>query len=179
MLNGVAPILIFTFPVLPSGTFSSLSGIPLVGETLAASTALPIPIYMDEKLTGLYIDSESKSIDIATQVDANADGSTPKVQQAPLASTVTINMKALKTSTVLSALIGLIDLAFGKAIAKGYSISYLNGPTTIFGAKIDAFNVSTDADNELMNISLVINQSGKATSAVPSLPVADPVQVGV
>lgn len=165
MLNGVAPILIFSFPILPKGTFNMLSGIPLVGESLAASVALPIPIYLDEKITGVYIDSESKSIDIQTEIDAKSDGTKPDVSQRGLASNVTINIKASRNSVVLSALLALIDLCFQKVVSREYSVSYLNGATTIFGGLLDSFTVDTDFNNDLYIISLTISQGAKVTKS--------------
>lgn len=173
MLTGLAPLIIFTFPLDVKGpTFNALSGIPVIGSSLASQIGLPIPIYLDERLTGVYIDQESRNIDIETTVEPKSEGTTPDFSQRGTNNTVTINMKALKTSVALTALLALIDLAFQKTVSRSYKVTYLNGPTTIFNGLLDGFSTATDNDNELVFITLTLskaNQVLKPTAAVPVL----------
>src|SRR4051812_34876723 len=101
MLNGIAPIIIFTFPPMIGIDLSKfLKGIPLIGDALG-NIGLPIPIYLDEGLTGIFVDSESKSIDIDTDITpkyvtapGGAITSTNLVNQSGLNNLVTVNMIA-------------------------------------------------------------------------------------
>lgn len=160
MINGLAPVLIFTFPLTEKDAlFKSLSGVPLLSESFLTDIGIPIPIYLDEKLTGIYIDSESRSIDIQTTVEATKEGETPDISQRGLDNQVTINMKASKNSVMLTAILALIDMAFQRVVSRSYNVSYFNGSTTIIGGLLHGFSTSTDSDNDLVTISLQLSKS--------------------
>lgn len=171
MINGLAPVLVFTFPLTETDAlFKSLSGVPLLSDSLLKGIGIPIPIYLDERLTGIYIDSESKNVDIQTTVEATKEGETPDISQRGIDSTVTINMKASRSSVMLTAIVALIDMAFQRVVSKSYTVSYFNGSTTIIGGLLHGFSTSTDSDNDLVMISLQISKSNM--KIVNPLPVA-------
>lgn len=184
MLNGIAPVLIFTFkPLSFSRAASTVAGIPLIGSTLSDVVGIPIPIYMDEKLTGIFIESESKAIDIATKVQVRYDGK-PSVEQQALNSIVTINMLASKSSILLSVLLAMCDQIFSKVVAQNYSIHYLNGPTTIFGGLLHGFSTQAGSDDDLLRIVMQISKGkqetptpGSVVSVLPKITGATPVAV--
>ena len=65
MLGGQDPIIIFQLSKLADTGFAQrLSRIPLVSEIPTLVEMPPIPVYLNEQLTGVYIDSESKNIAI-------------------------------------------------------------------------------------------------------------------
>lgn len=162
MLNGVAPILIFTFPVVPkSPAYNALVGIPFIGQQLADNIGVPIPIYLDEKLTGIYIDSESKALDIETTVEAKDEAGKPDVRQRGLNNIVTVNLVALRDSILLGALLAFNDMIFQRVVSQEYSVSYLNGPTTIFNGLLHQFNTSVDTDTDLMRVSIQISKANQ------------------
>lgn len=182
MLNGVAPILIFTFPVVPkSPTFNAIAGIPLVGNFLAENVGVPIPIYLDERLTGVYVESETKAIDIQTTVEAKTEAGTPDISQRGLDSLVTINMIANKDSVTLSAILALCDLVFQKVVSQEYKVSYLNGSTTVFNGLLHGFQTSVDSDNDLVRITLQLSKANQnlkpnpGTAILPKITGAIPI----
>src|SRR5690606_12365506 len=119
--------------------FNALSGIPLIGESLAENVGVPIPLYLDEQLTGVYIESESKSIDVETETKPRFDEKKPEVRQTALNSLIAINMLAKKDAVLLSVLLALNDLIFTKVVSQNYRISYLNGATTVFNGLFHSF----------------------------------------
>ncbi len=183
MLNGLAPILIFTFPENPaslSPTFNALRGIPLIGNTIV-SAGIPIPIYLDEKLTGLYVESEAKNLDIETSIEPRYDDKKPLIYQRALNSSVSINLVGTKDSIILSALLTLTDLIVPKLVSQRYGVTYLKGSTLIFGGLLQGLNTQTGADDELIRITMQIQKTdqrpafspagilAKTTGAVPGL----------
>jgi hypothetical protein len=183
MLGGIAPILIFTFPVVPkSPTFNALAGIPLVGGLISEKIGVPIPLYLDERLTGVYVESETKAIDIQTTVEAKTEAGTPDVSQRGLDSLVTINMIALKDSVTLSAILALCDMVFQKVVAQEYKVSYLNGATTVFNGLLHGFQTTVDADNDLVRITLQLSKSNQnlgnkpVATMLPKITGAIPIQ---
>jgi hypothetical protein len=186
MLGGIAPVLIFSFPLSPkSATFNAIAGIPLIGETIAKNVGLPIPLYLDEKLTGLYVESETKAIDIDTVVQPRNDGGAPLVDQRGLNSLITVNMLASKDSILLSVLLALNDIVFSKVVSKEYNVSYLNGSTAIFGGLLHGFSTQNGSDDDLIRIVLQLskaNQQGttpnNVVSVLPKITGAIPVAGG-
>jgi len=161
MLNGIAPIFIFTISPIPAVT-TALSGIPLLDE-LVGTVGIPIPIYLDERFTGIYVTNEEKSIDINNEI-LTANASNPKVYQKPLDSMVTINLVGRKDSVALVALIALSDLIFSK-LKNGYGISYLNGPTTIFNGLLKTFSTHTSNEDDLIRVTIQLSDAKKSVAS--------------
>ena len=164
MLNGIAPLLIFNFPLkLKDSLFFAAEGIPTSDErTFLDKIGIPIPLYLDQKLTGLYVDSESKAIDIDTRVDGDIKGNSPaKVEQRLLNNTVTINMFASRNAILLGVLLAMNDLIFTKVSSKEYSVSYLNGQTTVFGGLLQSFTSNTNDNDDLIRITMVLTKANQ------------------
>ena len=159
MLGGIAPILIFTFPVAPDAP--NLTGIPVLDSVLS-SVGVPIPVYLDEKLTGVYVTSQEKSIDIDTQPEISSDG-TAKVTQRGINNTVTVHMLASKNATLLSILLAFADEAFKRAVNGKYSVTYLNGSTLVFGGKVASFSAAENDNDDLLRLTLVLHKETQAT----------------
>lgn len=164
MLGGIAPILIFTFPpVLGIDIGKLLGGIPLIGDTLA-DIGIPIPIYLDENLTGIYIESESKALDIDTDIVPvyRTNGSVSNfINQSGINNLVTINMVANRDSLILSVLLALNDMVFSKLVSGKYKLSYINGTTLIFGGLLHSFNVNANSDDTLLKITMQIQKNNQ------------------
>lgn len=171
MLNGIAPILIFQFlPDVAGPTFNALSGVPVVGDFIADSVGLPIPLYLDEKLTGLYVENESTAIDIDTQTRPRADGKSPLVRQGLSSNIVTINMLANKDSILLAVLLALNDIAFTKLASQNYRISYFNGPTTLFNGYLNSFDSNVGSNDDLVRMSLQLVKKGNGATPIVDIP---------
>jgi hypothetical protein len=160
MLNGIDPIIIFNFNKISPSLTESLSKIPIISSVVESIGLPPIPIYLSETLTGLFIESEEKSIEIQTSSESTSDGSEPIQNQKSLESTVTINMLANKDSIGLTLLSAVLDLIVPKVTSKEYSITYLHGAVTVFGGLLQSFNVTQNSENDLFNISLKLSKPG-------------------
>lgn len=166
MLNGVAPIFIFNFKKLTPSLTESISKIPVVAEVLNAIVLPAIPIYLDEQLTGICVQSQDKNIDIETQLDTLTTGGDPKSNQRALSSTIKINMVANSNSIGLILLSAICDLVFPKVTSKEYSITYLNGAQTVFDGLLHSFSVNQSDQNDLAQISMEIMRPGNNTKVV-------------
>jgi hypothetical protein len=165
MLNGIAPIIIFSFPFNPKGAnFNAISGIPLVGSFIAKNVGIPIPIYLDERVSGICVVDETKSIDVDTNPQQPFDIKTPiQVTQKGINSIVTVNMVAQKDSILLATLLALNDMIFARLVSQEYSITYLNGPTTIFDGLLHGFSSSQESNDDLVRVSLQISKANQKT----------------
>lgn len=171
MLNGIDPIIIFNFSKLTPDLQASVADIPIISSIVNKIGLPPIPVYLSEKLTGLYIDSEDKNIEIVTSTDTLTNGEEPVTNQKGLSSTVTINMVASRDSIGMTLIAALADLVFHKVTSKEYSITYLHGAITVFGGLLHSFGITQNADNDLYNIKLELSRSSVKTQEKASIPV--------
>ncbi len=180
MLNGVDPIIIFNFKKLPDflSALSPATKIPVVAGVDEAIDLPAIPIYLSEQLTGIYIDTEDKSIEIETTVDALTNGGAPQTTQRPIQSTVKISMTAHRDSIGLSLFAAMTDLIIPKVSSKEYSITYVHGAIVVFAGLLHSFNISQNANDELYQVTLElikpadktdpkVVQVAKATGTIP------------
>lgn len=165
MLNGIDPIIIFEFnkriPLSPD----TISNIPFVSSDATSIPFPPIPIYLSENLTGLFIQSEDKSIDVETSTETKTDGSSPAISQKGVASVVSINLIGKKDSIGLSLLSALMDQAYEKVSAQEYTITYLHGAVTIFRGLLHHYSANQNADNDLLSIKIDISKGEKQPEA--------------
>lgn len=169
MLNGLDPIIIFQFTKLLPRDQELLSKIPLSyfnERPTDRITFPPIPIYLSERLTGLYIVSEDKTIDIQTSVEPATDGTQPTTTQKSINSIVRINMRASRDSIGLTLLSSVADLLIPKVTAREYEITYLNGPVTVFGGVMNSFQVTQNSNNTLYEISVELVRTRIQTNQV-------------
>lgn len=157
MLNGVAPIFIFSIPPGPKTT-QAIAGIPILKD-IVGNVGIPIPIYLDENFTKLYVSSEEKSIDIDNDVIPQYAGGAQTFQR-PLDSIVTINLFGKKDSTALIILLAMCDLVFSK-LKYGYGISYLNGPTTLFGGVLKTFSTHVTNEDDLIRVVVQLSRASQ------------------
>lgn len=173
MLNGLDPIIIFQFSKLIPD-ISGLS-IPVISAIPSVLEQPPIPLYLSEAITGIFIDSEDKNVDIETDVQTKTDGSDADISQKGIASTVSISLQAKKDSIGITLLSAFIDTIFDKVTSKEYSISYLHGAITVFRGVLHSYSVNQNADNDLLNIKIELSRGTKnpvkpdVTPQVPAL----------
>lgn len=186
MLGGLEPIIIFEFfKTIDTNPAGADSQIPVASiKTLEFERApLPaIPIYLSEELTGLFIEKETKNIDIGTDSETFINGKKYDILQKGIQSGVKITLKCKKDSIALMILTSVIDLIFDKVTSKEYAITYLHGPTTIFQGVMHSFSIDTTAENDLMEINIELSRGNKQPTpqaSVPSVPGSSgPIPVG-
>lgn len=169
MLNGIDPIIIFNFKKIPPG-LATVAKIPIVASVISAIDLPAIPIYLSERLTGIYIDAEDKSIEVDTTTDTLSNGEAPNVTQRGISSTVKIGMVASTGSLGVNLFAAMADLVFPKVTSKEYSITYLHGAVTVFAGLLHSFSISQRAGTTLYDITLELIKPA-ATAKASSIPV--------
>ncbi len=164
-LNALEPILIFQFYKLVPSTEVAANGIPVAGAQTRVIGAV-IPIYLSDKLTGLFIDGESKNIDIDTEMQGNVSGEVANVSQKPIGSVTTVQLKAQSNSVGLTLLLALIEQILDKTNSKEYELTYMHGATTIFGGLIHGISVEQGGNDDLMRIKLEVSRGKPKTQSV-------------
>lgn len=174
MLNGIAPIIIFSFKKKIDRVVTL--DYPLIPKAASYFLFPPIPIYLDEKLTGIYIEKEQKNIDLQTRNETLLTGKEVDTTQVGINSTVQIEMLASRNSVGLSILIALCDQIFQKCTSKEYSITYISGAMTVFNGLLEDFTVQQSSDNDLYNMTLKLtkgnSKSTKQTNDTITVPLS-------
>lgn len=171
MLNGVDPIILFNFKKLTPSLQATIQSIPIVADVVSFIDLPVIPIYLSESLTGILIDSESKSMSIDTSVETLSNGDTPQITQRGIQNTVKVEMRARRGSLGVALFSAMSDLIFPKVTSKEYSITYLHGAVTVFGGLLHEFSISQNAENDLYSISMeLIKPSSLLKAAIPEVP---------
>ncbi len=169
MLSGIDPILIFNlFKVLTPADEAKFKGLSVAG--IVSKFALPpIPLYLSEKLTGIFVDTEEKSIEVATSSDGLSGGGLD-LQQKAISTSVKINMIATEgTSLGLGILSAMADIIVPKLTTNEYSIIYIHRSTIILNGRLHHFSIEQDSGSTLSKITLeLINGPLTLGFAVPN-----------
>lgn len=193
MLNGIDPLLVI---VLKSRPPEDILGPPIAASNTIAgfdarfgALTIPIPIYLSERLTGIYVDSETRSIDVVTKVEPITDQDEltrqtkpPIVTQTAIDTQVTVSLIARSDSILLTALIALMEVTISRLASREYAIHYLNGPTALFGGLLHRFSTSVSPNEDLIRIEMTLSTAAKEspTPKTTVVPVAkgDPAGLG-
>ncbi len=160
MLNGIDPIIIFTlFKNVPPPVALEPGPQPLVETSIFSIPFTPIPIYLSERVTGLYIDTQSKNIDIETKVTTLPSAESPEVTQKGVNSSVTINMLANSGSIGLTIFSAMCDLIFQRLTSKEYRIDFIDSAFSIFGGLLAGYSINQSANDSLYRISFELSKS--------------------
>ncbi len=139
-------------------------------ETVAAPKSTPfIPIYLSEKLTGLYVDTERRRLAISTDniVWVKKDTKTQQkeygkleVQQKGETQTVEVSLIGKRDSIGLNLLLPLLQTIYDKVIAvEDYRIAYFHKNVLIFDARLSSLDINQSRENDLVAIDIGLEVS--------------------
>lgn len=167
-LNGIAPLLVITLK--NTASINVVKKIPVAGDFLAKNIGIPIPIYLDERLTGIYVKGESKAIDIESKTDAIDSKTAPIVSQKALSSVTNVEMVASSKGVLLMTLVAFADLILARVVSKQYNVSYFNGPTIIINGLLHGFTTQLGENDDLVRIQMSIQATSASENAAPITP---------
>lgn len=146
MLNGTSPVLFFNF-----------GNIEVLGFSLPL---LSVPVYLDENLTGVLVDSHERVIDVAHEVDANYS------YEKVLSSGFRITLKGRKNNIYLTAFIALFELALKYVPDKAYKIMFFYDDIFLTDACLKSFNANVIENTDTRVVSFVVEQRPEKKSIV-------------
>jgi hypothetical protein len=171
MLNGIDPILIFQFYKrvnVPGMT--SAEGIVIESKSNVKVPLAIVPIYLSELITGIYIDTENKNIDIASALSGLVTGDTI-LNQTPISSITTINMIASSESIGLTILMAISELLLDLTVSGEAEITYMHRAVTVFGGKLHGLSIDQGTSDDLYKIKLELTRGSTSKSVnVPTDP---------
>jgi hypothetical protein len=157
-LNGLAPIIIITFfkeieiPAFLKG-FINQTKIPF----------LPIPIYLDEKITGIIVNDYDRD----TTIDVMRDGVSSFERVS--ADVVNFKFQALKSNIPMTALSAFIDLIIKNNVEnKTYSITIFYDNIFIINASLESFTSNLIEGSNKREISIRVSNRPKEKTIADS-----------
>lgn len=157
--------------------------------------AVPLPVYLSEKLTGLCVDNESDSLTLSTDYvpKLTQDGALSafggydvQVQQKGDTQQTRITLVGNKNSPGLNLLLPLLKTIMSYVFArKHYKIAYFHQNVLIFNARLAAYEMEPGSNDTkvTINITLEVPPQKEDTAGQAQTPVVgfswDEVQTGV
>lgn len=166
MLQGLDPIIIFQIYKRVPSEAAEFANVPLTSRPQIRATFAVIPLYLSELLTGVYIDTESKNIDIDTDQNGLSSGLPAPVNQRPLGSVTSINLVGKRSSVGLTILLALAEMILDKVVSQEYEVTYINGAVSVYGGLIHGFSYEQGADNDLYKIKIDLARGRQISKSV-------------
>lgn len=140
MLNGLYPVLLFYTVPDKNGKF-----LP------------PLPIYLDEGETKLALESESESLDVASETLADVKDGKVDIVQKGVTQNVRIELKAREDDAVLGTILPVLkNIATDVIAANDYKVAYFHRDVLIFEAKLSSFEKAPEIGTNLIRLSIVL-----------------------
>lgn len=126
-----------------------------------------VPVYLDEQLTGIAIESQNRRTEFANDpvVGVSSDNTeNPEiaVKQRGVSNGVDIVLKASRNSIGMNLLLPLADVAFENATTGKYLISYFNQNVILFRAKLGHFSTDENSSNTSVTINISLEKEDKS-----------------
>ena len=164
MLGGLAPVIIFNFyrsintPKFLSG-FVSSPKLPLV----------PIPIYLDEKLTGIQLDDYNRTTSVEVMIDGNE--SFEKIS----GDIVQLKFRAKRDNIVLTAISALIERILRLIENQDYSLTVFYDNIFIINASLEQFQTNLVEGTDLREIVLTVSNRPPKKAETTTVPIQNTV----
>ena len=152
MLNGASPVLIYQYK--PIDTSFSIFGyeVPSIG--------IPIPIYLDEKITGIMGEGASNKISIETSTINN------QTYTRPVSNDVSLKLRCRNNNLVGQTLIAIFGEAFKHTSADKYSISLFYDSTFILDAYLKDFYSRPIDNTDMREIGITLAKKYKNNAMI-------------
>ena len=152
MLNGLAPVLVYTYK--PVDTSFSIFGyeVPSIG--------LPVPIYLDERITGIMGEGASNKISIETSTINN------QTYTRQVSNDVSLKLRCRNNNLVGQTLIAILGEAFKHTSADKYSISLFYDSTFMLDAYLKDFYSRPIDNTDMREIGITLSKKYKNSAMI-------------
>lgn len=160
MLGGTAPVLVFNWTEVEILGFKiknpSLFGIdiPLVS----------IPIYLDEKLTGIIVDDHERTINIEFETDGLGGN-----YEREISSDVKVTLKAQKDNIAFQGFLALFEQILKRIPAQSYKIYFYYDDVFMTNASLKDFAVSTMENTDTRVVTFTLTNRSEKSKAISSV----------
>lgn len=165
MLGGTAPVMLFNFASISSRSILEKLGIDIGVDSLLDFDIplVSIPVYLDEKLTGIICDDHERSINIEFETDGQNN------YEREISSDVKITLLARKDNIAFQGFLSLFELILKKIPEKAYKIYLYYDDVFLTNASLKDFNVTTRTNTDTRVVTFTLTNRSEKSKSVGSV----------
>lgn len=165
MLGGTAPVMLFNFASISSRSILEKLGIDIGVDSLFDFDIplVSIPVYLDEKLTGIIVDDHERSINIEFETDGQNN------YEREISSDVKLTLLARKDNVAFQGFLALFELILKRIPEKSYKIYLYYDDVFMTNASLKDFNVSTRNNTDTRVVTFTLTNRSEKSKAVGSV----------
>lgn len=165
MLGGTAPVLVFNFASISSASVLNKLGLN-IGEDSIFNFDIPvvsIPVYLDEKLTGILIDDHERSINVEFEQDENHN------YERVISSDVKVTLVAQKDNIAFQGFLALFEQVLKRVNYKSYKIYFYYDDVFMTNASLKDFAVTTRENTDTRVVTFTLTNRSEESKAIESV----------
>lgn len=165
MLGGTAPVLVFNFASISSASILNKLGFN-IGEDSIFNLDIPIvsiPVYLDEKLTGILLDDHERSINIEFEQDENHN------YERVISSDVKVTLVAQKDNVAFQGFLALFEQILKRVNYQAYKIYFYYDDVFMTNASLKDFAVTTRENTDTRVVTFTLTNRSEKSKAVQSI----------
>lgn len=165
MLGGTAPVLVFNFATISSASVLNKLGFS-IGEDSIFNFDIPvvsIPVYLDEKLTGILIDDHERSINVEFEQDENHN------YERVVSSDVKVTLVAQKDNIAFQGFLALFEQVLKRVNYKSYKIYFYYDDVFMTNASLKDFAVTTRENTDTRVVTFTLTNRSEESKAIESV----------
>jgi len=165
MLGGTAPVLVFNFASISSASILNKVGFN-IGEDSIFNFDIPlvsIPVYLDEKLTGIILDDHERSINIEFEQDENHN------YERVISSDVKVILKAQKDNVAFQGFLALFEQILKRVNYQAYKIYFYYDDVFMTNASLKDFAVTTVENTDTRVVTFTLTNRSEESKVIESV----------
>lgn len=165
MLGGTAPVLVFNFASISSASILNKVGFN-IGEDSIFNFDIPlvsIPVYLDEKLTGILLDDHERSINIEFEQDENHN------YERVISSDVKVTLVAQKDNVAFQGFLALFEQILKRVNYQAYKIYFYYDDVFMTNASLKDFAVTTRENTDTRVVTFTLTNRSEESKVIESV----------
>ncbi len=165
MLGGTAPVLVFNFASISSASILNKVGFN-IGEDSIFNFDIPIvsiPVYLDENLTGIFLDDHERSINIEFEQDENHN------YERVISSDVKVTLKAQKDNVAFQGFLALFEQILKRVNYQAYKIYFYYDDVFMTNASLKDFAVTTMENTDTRVVTFTLTNRSEESKVIESV----------
>ncbi len=165
MLGGTAPVLVFNFASISSASILNKLGFN-IGEDSIFNLDIPIvsiPVYLDEKLTGILLDDHERSINIEFEQDENHN------YERVISSDVKVTLVAQKDNVAFQGFLALFEQILKRVNYQAYKIYFYYDDVFMTNASLKDFAVTTRENTDTRVVTFTLTNRSEESKVIESV----------
>ncbi len=165
MLGGTAPVLVFNFASISSASILNKLGFN-IGEDSIFNLDIPIvsiPVYLDEKLTGILLDDHERSINIEFEQDENHN------YERVISSDVKVTLVAQKDNVAFQGFLALFEQILKRVNYQAYKIYFYYDDVFMINASLKDFAVTTRENTDTRVVTFTLTNRSEESKVIESV----------